>query len=177
MTKTRHILNNDKGSTIIIAVLVLVFLTIIGIAATSTSIFESQTISNEHNYQIDFYLADSGIEHAAVWLETRSAAPSTVNPNDPNTVKNWGDTPSGDPSTVKDLAIVIQNGNNPDNTLLSQYGRAYWFQIEALADSAVPGSGPAYREFVYDVDSAAGKLDSPSQRIETHLVKVYRMGY
>lgn len=177
MMKTRNMLNNDKGSAIIIAVLVLVFLTIIGIAATSTSIFESQIIGNEHNYQIDFYLADSGIEHASVWLESRASAPTSVNPDDPNTVKNWGDTPSGDPDYVKDLDWVIDNGKNPDNISLSQYGRAYWFQIEVLEDSAVPGSGPAYREYVFMVESRAGELDRPAQSIETNLVKVFRMGY
>ncbi len=176
INKTLNMLNNDKGSTIIIAVLVLVFLSIIGIAATSTSMFESQTIGNEHNYQIDFYLADSGIGHAAMWLEQRAIMPSTVNSGDAETVKNWGDTPGGTPAQVKDLDWVIAN-HNPDDTALSKYGRSYWFQIEALDDSAVAGSGPAYREFVYRVESAAGEPDQPTQRIETGLLKVFKVGY
>jgi hypothetical protein len=53
---------NEQGSTIIVAMLILVFLTIIGISATNTSIFESQIVGNEHRYQIDFYLADRDLD-------------------------------------------------------------------------------------------------------------------
>ena len=49
--------------------MILVLLTIIGIAATNTSIYESQIIGNEHRYQIDFYVADSGWKEGAMWLE------------------------------------------------------------------------------------------------------------
>ena len=58
MTNTVSILKNDRGSTIIVAVLILVFLTIIGISAINTSTFEMQIVGNEHRYQIDFYVAD-----------------------------------------------------------------------------------------------------------------------
>ncbi len=185
MNTTCNMLNNDRGSTIIIAVLVLVFLSIIGISATSTSMFESQTIGNEHNYQIDFYMADSGVDHAAVWIESRGVVPNTVNPDDAQTVKNWGDAPSGDPDQVEDITWVIGQGYNPDYAFASSalpgldYTRpaALWFHIDAMADSAVAGSGPSYREFTYMVDSQAGEPDSPTQRIQTRLVKVYKVGY
>ena len=72
------ILKNDRGSTIIIAVMILVFLTIIGIAATNTSIFESKIVGNDHRYQIEFYVADSGWKQGAMWLESLAGPPAEV---------------------------------------------------------------------------------------------------
>lgn len=175
MIRTRAIVKNDNGSTIVIAMLILVFLTIIGIGAINTSVFESQIIGNEHNYQIDFYLADSGVEHASVWLECRGGAPSAVNPNDDVTVKNWGNAPAKDPRYT--IAEALADGHQSDNASLSDYNRAYWFQIEAVEDSAVSGSGPDYREFIYKVESRAGVVQNPTQQIETNLIKIYRTGY
>ena len=58
----------------------LLLLTIIGLSATSNSIYESQIIRNEHFYHLDFYLADSGWKEAAMWLENSAGPPATANP-------------------------------------------------------------------------------------------------
>jgi hypothetical protein len=56
-----NIANNEDGSVVVIALIILVFLTIIGIAATTTTNIELQVAGNEKLHKIAFYRADSGV--------------------------------------------------------------------------------------------------------------------
>ena len=62
MQKITSIINNQQGSVILMAIIVLAMLSIIGIAATSTSTTEVQVSTNAMLHNIAFYTADSGIE-------------------------------------------------------------------------------------------------------------------
>jgi type IV pilus assembly protein PilX len=62
MQKITSILNNQQGSVIIIAVIILALLTVIGIAATNTSTTEMQISTNAVLHNVALYTADSGIE-------------------------------------------------------------------------------------------------------------------
>ena len=62
MQKITSITNNQQGSVIIMAVIVLALLTVIGISATNTSTTEVQVSTNAVLHNIAFYTADSGIE-------------------------------------------------------------------------------------------------------------------
>jgi hypothetical protein len=52
---------NEDGSVLIVALLILVLLTIIGISATTTTNIELQIAGNEKFHKIAFYHADSGV--------------------------------------------------------------------------------------------------------------------
>ena len=144
------ILANNRGSAIIIAMLVLVTLTLVGVSATNTSIFESRIIRNDQDYQIDFYVAESGWKDGAMWLNGAAGPPGLVNPNTDNIIKNFGfNTAPADPAPT-DLSALT-----PDNTTLSQYGVPYWYQVQYVGDTTVAGSGPQFREFTYDTRSNA----------------------
>ena len=162
------IIKNNRGSAIIVALLLLVTLTIIGFAATNTSVFESTIVGNEHRYQIDFYVADSGWKEGAMWLDNGAGPPATVNPNTDNIVKNWGfNTPPADPAPANLSALT------PDNNTLSQFGVPYWYQVQYVADSIVVGSGPGFREFYYDTRSDANQ----TQQIQARVSKIFKVGY
>ena len=62
MQKITSIINNQQGSVIIMAVIILALLTVIGISATNTSTTEVQVSTNAVLHNIAFYTADSGIE-------------------------------------------------------------------------------------------------------------------
>lgn len=162
------ILKNEHGSTIILAILILVFLTIIGISAINTSTFESQIVGNEHRYQIDFYVADSGWKEAAMWLNGLAGAPAEVNPGSDRVVKNFGSgtTPADPAPTVQDAV------GNPDNTNLSQYGVPYWYQVEYVDDSWMAGEGKGVREFTYRLASNANQI----QEVEVIVTKGFKVG-
>ncbi len=183
------IFKNEQGSTIIVAMLVLVFLTIVGIAATNTSIFESQIVGNEHRYQIDFYVADSGWKEGAMWLESLAGPPPEVNPGSDSIVKNFGfNTYPSDPApTVEDVIYFpdnladsdgIDNDGDGDTDeagelYLSRYGIPYWYRLEYLTDIKVAGSGKGLREFSYRTTSNANQ----TQEIEVLVSKIYKIGY
>ena len=62
--KQHRILNNDKGVAVITALMLLVILTLIGIAATNTTTIETQIAGSEANMKQGFYKADAGVSFA-----------------------------------------------------------------------------------------------------------------
>ncbi|MBM9535542.1 pilus assembly PilX family protein [Desulfobulbus alkaliphilus] len=65
----KKILNNEQGFVLVTALMILVMVTIIGIAATNTTIFELQISGNETATQMAFYGADAGNEVAKELIE------------------------------------------------------------------------------------------------------------
>ncbi|MEA1866847.1 MAG: PilX N-terminal domain-containing pilus assembly protein [Thermodesulfobacteriota bacterium] len=63
MKKLNFRLRDEKGSTLLFAIIILVLLTLIGIAATNTSTIEIQIAGNERVYKEAFYNADAGISY------------------------------------------------------------------------------------------------------------------
>ena len=61
MQKITSIINNQQGSVIIMAVIILALLTVIGISATNTSTTEVKITTNALLHNMAFYAADSGI--------------------------------------------------------------------------------------------------------------------
>ncbi len=201
MKTRRSIFKSEQGSTIIVAMLILVFLTIIGISAISSSIFESQITGNEHRYQIDFYVAESGWKHAALWLESLTGPPPEVNPGGDNVVKNFGPAegpyktaPAYPAPTVEDVVNFPDNLSNSQGILadgdgidndgdgqideagelwLSRHGIPYWYQIEYAGNDVVSGSSKGMREFFYRTTSNANQ----TQEIEVVVSKIFKVGY
>lgn len=83
MMQIKRILENDKGSTIIVALLVLVLLTIIGMSATTNSNTELQITTNSQLYKTAFYAAESGWQEMAVQIvQTNPPGSVTIGPTD-----------------------------------------------------------------------------------------------
>lgn len=57
-------LRNERGSALIFTLLILALLTVIGIAASTTTNFEVQLASNERDYQGALYAAEAGVSYA-----------------------------------------------------------------------------------------------------------------
>ena len=64
-----YIGSNEKGSTLIISVLILLLLTVIGIAATNTSTIEILISGNDKVHKMAFHQADGGTEVGIVLVE------------------------------------------------------------------------------------------------------------
>ncbi len=56
-------LKNEKGVALIIALIMLLVLTLLGLSAVSTTIHETKIAGNERVYNNAFYAADGGIEN------------------------------------------------------------------------------------------------------------------
>ncbi|GEM_PF-703410 len=175
MTQAGRILGNQKGSVIVVAMIMLVLLTLIGISSSRTSTTEVQIATHNQNYQVEFYLADSGWRQGALWLENRGSPPDWVNDAAGDlTVKNFGSgtQPVGDGG---ELAAV-----SPDNNFLSSYGIPYWYRVDYLdpaalsgASSFAEGNEKGFERFYYEILSNA----NTTQQIEVRVSKIFKVGY
>jgi len=64
MCKIKYLPANEKGSVIVVALMMMVLLTILGLAAINTSSTEQHLAVNTLLYERAFYAADSGLEYA-----------------------------------------------------------------------------------------------------------------
>ena len=169
MLKTTPIVNNENGSVIVVAVMILAVLMIIGISSSNTSKTEVQIATSGQRYQLDFYVADSGWKDAGMWLENQPGPPSLANTTGDNIVKNFGFGTAADADT-SDLSVLT-----PDDNGFGQYSIPYWYEIEhePALTAVVPGSGNNFRRHFYDVTSNANQ----TQVIEVWVSKIYAMGY
>ena len=75
MQKAISILKNEEGTVIVVALLILVMLTIIGISGTNTTVTELQIVGNDARYRQNFYRAEGAVMEAAQMLEN---APTNI---------------------------------------------------------------------------------------------------
>lgn len=161
MNKLISPLNNENGSVIIVAILLLVLLTLIGIAGTNTSTTEIQIATNNQNYQVEFYLADSGWQQAGAWLMNQSDPPKWL---------------TADTDLV--TGIIEEDGitfTQPVNTTLSQYAIPYTYEIKFLkAQTVEEGNGANSARMYYEITSEVNN----SQEITAVLSKTFQtLGY
>lgn len=64
MQKIESLLKNENGSVMVAAIMILVLLTIVGMAAMNTSTTETSLATNTLLYERAFYTAEAGFEHA-----------------------------------------------------------------------------------------------------------------
>ena len=59
----RNRLKNQKGVSLVIALMILLVLTLIGISAISTTTYETNIAGNERLYNKAFYTSDAGVDY------------------------------------------------------------------------------------------------------------------
>ena len=69
MQKMISNINNEDGSAIIIAILILVLLTIIGTSATQNTVIELAIVRNDLVHKEQLYRADGAVMQASQWIE------------------------------------------------------------------------------------------------------------
>lgn len=77
----KWLLNNEDGSVVAISVVILAFLTVIGIAATTTTSIELQITGNNKAYKENFYLAEGAAMMLAQILENQADLKDREFPN------------------------------------------------------------------------------------------------
>lgn len=131
---------NEKGSALVIALLILVLLTLMGISATTTSTIEVQMAGSEKFYEMSFYAAESGWQTALNWLDGQF----------PGVTKNLG----WDKDAVPSSTFTEDNFDTPDSISLAEDNNTeYFVKIEFVGTAPVPGYGTNFRRFNYRVNS------------------------
>jgi hypothetical protein len=124
--------NNEQGFVLVYSLLIMMLLTIIGIAATTNTIMELQISGNDRTYKETFYQADGGTRLAIRLIEESLGSPGgftaldgddrLVDPDDPNDTilivdttlseNAAGRTVADVSSTTRDVAY-FPNGYDP----------------------------------------------------------------
>ena len=86
--KTNHMLREEKGAALVIALIMIVVLTLIGLASTFTSNFEIKLSGNKRGSTDAFYSAESGAQIAqgnvGYFSYTTNTSSPVLNPNPTN---------------------------------------------------------------------------------------------
>ena len=175
MKKSISMINNEKGSLILIVVLILMSVTLIGIFALNTTTIETQIAANDKFYKIAFYNADSGIYSIPKIISkamNNKATPNLANPAylDPDlasiyTYLDAGTTDDGpEPTFYRELAGFDPHDDDPDISFI--FGRTHVVRVDverqkivnlsgggAEFASAAEGAGVSSKGIYYGLDS------------------------
>ena len=164
MQKMRFIVANEDGSVLVIALIILVLLTVIGIAATRTSDIELQISGNEKFHRLAFYGAESGWQVAVSWFDDQY----------PEITTNMGLDTSG--GTI-DFTSVNYQKIPPDTVSLTD--STYTADVAFLgAQDNVPGYSSEFKRYMYEIESTGtGPGNAQSKLIVTAGKIVYVGGY
>jgi hypothetical protein len=154
--------NNEKGSALVLSLLILVLLTLMGISATTTSTVEIQMAGGEKFYELAFYSAESGWQRALNWLDNQF--PGITD----NRVWDGADfiPVAGSLDQAATVGIPLAEDNNTQ----------YRVKMEFVGTAPVAGYGTSFRRFNYRVNSVGIGPGNARSEVEVTAGKVFDMG-
>lgn len=193
MGQKRAYLNNDEGFVMVVALMILVILSLIGIAGLETSRFEQQIAGNDWSAKRTFYKADGGTELGSELLEynfscgpiTSTKITTRVKIDTANLFHNetapGGDYPS---DTTRDVCWPSADAHNPvladcnvgsivEHTNLATFGNIAYNKGSAIQMAAgyegkgkgAAGGGAAYVHEIHSQNFGA-RGDEAVVRVE-----------
>ena len=152
---------NDRGSALILALLVLVLLTLMGISATTTSTIEVQMAGNDKFHEMAFYSAESGWQEALNWLDRQHPGITEQVGWD----ENLGTFSTGDKYDAPDYISLADDNKT-----------GYYLKIDFAGTTPVPGYGTDFKRFNYRVNSVGVGPGNARSVVEVRAGKVFDMG-
>ncbi len=154
---------DEQGFVLVVAMMMLVVLTFIGIAATNTTVFELQIAGNERQAAQEFNVADSGWKMAAPFLNDFTHPPgratTIIADTPPETVRHFGEDDPDFPNSTEDGALNYIS---------------YRYRVVYLDHEAAIGSGAGFIRFNYEVTSVAAER----AEVEVIISRIFgRVGY
>jgi len=136
MKKIISTLNNEEGSAIVIALIILVLLTLLGTVSTNDTVIELQIVRNEAIYRQNFYKAEAAVFELGQIMEeptTNLATPASF---------DW----LTDKSTAADMEVVgnwnwAAGGNSQLSHNMNDAGDAANNTTQAAISNGVAGGG------------------------------------
>jgi len=129
----KNILRNPKGAALIIALLMLLVLTLIGISAISTTTFETKIVGNERIGTEAFYVSEGGVQVGLNKLPDDTPISRTKVGEDSY---YWGGTPKdkGDPKSIQYVGMWMMPGFQVPGSEPTP-GEFFRYQINATGES------------------------------------------
>jgi len=140
---------NENGSVTIIALIILIVLTIIGISASRTATIDIKIAANQIPYKKSFYVSEGGVNRESI--EVGSGSYPVLN------VDNFG-------SHLADEAGQDNGNPLPSPTPHEVAGHSYDFDLVYEGHFLPPpGYGINYSRYDYSIDSTAGNVGIESR--------------
>jgi len=153
---------DEKGSALVLALLILVLLTLMGISATTTSTVGIQMAGSEKFYEMAFYSAESGWQRALNWLDDQYLGDVT------NRV--WNGT------TFEEVLGSLEEEDSVGITLANDDNIQYFVKLELTGTAPVPGFSTSFRRVNYKVKSEGSGPSNARAVVEVTAGKVFDMG-
>ena len=118
-------LNNEEGSAIVIALIILVLLTMIGITATDNTVIELQIVRNEAIYRQNFYRAESAVVELGQIMEDNNLLAAynwltgSATALDMEVVANWDWNAGGNAQLSNNMDNAADVNNNTAQAAIS----------------------------------------------------------
>ena len=154
------VLTEERGTTIVIVMLVSVVLALFGVVSLMTSRTEVLIVGNDRTYRQVFYTAESAWQVAANWLV--SAYPAVT---DGRTTRDVAQYLSGDPEDSRAWIAMRDNAN-------LQYAIALQF-VQAVN---TPGYSTDFKRFDYTVETTGRWEGKAEAQVRVGAGKVYYVG-
>ena len=141
MEKPQHILRNETGSLMVIAVVLLMLLTVIGIAITTTTSIELQIAANDRLHKTTFYAADGVTDVASELLEQNLGCMGGFGSDgtateDGESVSYADITAGGSAPSIRVLDLDFWQNRNVSTP--SDTNRDFVFPATAQTDASIP---------------------------------------
>jgi type IV pilus assembly protein PilX len=173
MDHTVAALSNNRGATLIIGLLTLVLLTLIGIAATSTSRMEVQIAGNDKMFKEAFYASEFGLTNGENTLE---ALLSRVDLDEGSVPGHYGqDTQPAwhDLLWNSTDSVQVPAGDMPDDMRVAARPRYTIEERRFTRDSLTTGIGAPTGIYQFNV-SARGVGSNPTSEVVLETVYARR---
>lgn len=108
-------LNNEEGSAIVIALIILVLLTMIGIVATDNTVIELQIVRNEAIYKQNFYRAEAAVVELGQIMEDNDLLASYDWLTDKSTALDMEDVGNWTVGVNSQLSANMDSAAGPNN--------------------------------------------------------------
>lgn len=169
--------NSEDGYILLVGMMILLALTLMGLAATRSTTIELKIVGNERQSSQRFYVADSSWQIGGLWLKKRATPPTIKN----MTLKS-GDTVIDE--TEKYYALVRNFGDGADGVLNDTFPADtedgsyqninFWYRLSGHGDPGkAEGFGKNYGDYKYGVEASA----DGAVVVATRMYKVYKHGY
>lgn len=122
-------MRNERGIVLVIAVLIMITATVLGIAAMMTSDIEVRMSGNQRSMEAALYAADGGIDNGLNWLVSSGA----IKPDDSRlpTMKETTDAPDPDNPNIYSQYYIgdLHHSKNPPKGWDITKFKRYYYQI------------------------------------------------
>ena len=150
---SKNTLTQERGSVLIVAVLILMLLTLIGISATKTTDIEIRISGNDKFHKMAFHNADTGVysipKVISTALNTKQTPPF---PDSTNNLVQYADGTATDPDFFEELVGIDPYDTTADISFNNDNASPIQIDVQRLKSVTIAGGGA---EFASGVDGSA----------------------